>query len=103
MSVEKLLQQLGISYRVIEDEAYSSCPFHSPDYHPSWYINLRSGLHQCFSCGARGNLGFLIVRLSGVPYAEAVIQANDIVGSARIGEWQEDYYGVSFSPPAIKV
>jgi DNA primase len=103
MSVEKLLQQLGIQYRVIEDEAYSSCPFHSPDDHPSWYINLKSGLHHCFSCRARGNLCHLLVHVLQLSYAEAVIQANDIVGAARVGEWQENYYRVSFSPPAIKV
>lgn len=103
MSVEKLLKELGIEYRVINDEAYSACPFHSPDHHPSWYVNLRSGLHHCFSCGAKGNLAYLIHHVHGGSYASAVIQANEIAGFARIDEWRENFDNVSFSPPAIKV
>jgi len=101
--VDALLTELGIVHEVIDDEAYASCPFHSPDRHPSWSVNLASGVHYCFSCGAKGNLASLVAYLSGSTYSEAVIQVNQAVGWARAHKWREDYDAVHFSPMYLKV
>jgi hypothetical protein len=103
MSVENLLTQLGIRYRVIENEAVAKCPFHYPDRNPSWSCNLKSGLHHCFSCGAKGNLAYLVSSVAHVPYTEAVIKVNETIGFARMDKWREDYETVSFSPMSLKV
>jgi DNA primase len=103
MTIEDILTELGIQYRIIEDEAFAKCPFHFPDNHPSWSVNLNNGLHNCFSCGARGNLAYLLNRLSGLSYADAVIRVNEAVGHARMNKWREDYHSVGFSPMSLKV
>jgi DNA primase len=46
-------------------ELLCSCPFHSPDEHPSFNINLNSGLFKCFSCGISGNLTQFIAYMQG--------------------------------------
>lgn len=101
--IESVLTELGITYRVIDDEAFSPCPFHSPDNHPSWSVNLSSGLSYCFSCGARHNLASLVSSIRGTSYAESTIYVNQKVGHARTNRWREDYDNVSFSPMAMKV
>jgi DNA primase len=102
MSVESLLSQMGIRYRIIDDEAVARCPYHS-DNHPSWSVNLNNGLHYCFSCGAKGTIATLIRDFLGYSYAESVLMANETVGFARMSKWREDYDNVSFSPQALKV
>jgi DNA primase len=58
--VLKCLDELGIKVtRVIGDEAVAHCPGHlrlvgKQDAHPSWSVNLESGMHNCFGCGFRG-------------------------------------------------
>lgn len=101
--VEALIKELGIQYHVIDDEAFASCPYHSPDRHPSWSVNLKSGVHYCFSCGASGNLSSLVAYIRGIAYTEATIYVNEKVGPARIYSWREDYDNISFSPMALKV
>lgn len=101
--IESVLTELGITYRVIDDEAFAACPFHSPDMHPSWSCNIKSGVHYCFSCGARGSLSSLVSYMRGTTYSEATIYVNQQVGSSRIYAWREDFDEVSFSPMALKV
>ncbi|CAB4137810.1 Bacterial DnaG primase, TOPRIM domain [uncultured Caudovirales phage] len=55
------LDALGVDYDVRGNEANSLCPQHfqrtgKADNSPSWWINLSSGMHTCFSCGYKGNL-----------------------------------------------
>jgi hypothetical protein len=59
--VEAALQGLGIDYTVNGREAQSLCPMHYKrtnkyDNSPSWWINLDTGVHMCFSCHYKGNL-----------------------------------------------
>lgn len=103
VSIESFLAELGIEYRIIDDEAFAPCPFHSPDRHPSWSVNISSGVHYCFSCGARGNLASLVSYIRGIAYPEAAIYVNQKVGAARIYKWREDYDNVSFSPMSVKI
>lgn len=58
--VVKALQELGVRLSKVDgDEAVGWCPAHrertgKEDSHPSWGVNLETGMHNCFSCGFRG-------------------------------------------------
>lgn len=70
--VLRVLDELGIDYRVSGDEATALCP--NPrhrDRHPSWSVNLDTGSHNCFSCGYRGPLVRLVKTLRDVGDDEA--------------------------------
>jgi DNA primase len=68
------LDKLGIEYSIRGSEAVACCPAHD-DHHPSWSINLTSGMHYCFSCGFKGGLTGLVAQVSGVPYRDARLWA----------------------------
>jgi DNA primase len=64
------LTALGIDFTDHGLEALALCPTHyertgKEDHNPSWWINLESGLHTCFSCGYKGNLLQLICDVKG--------------------------------------
>jgi len=64
------LTALGIDFTDHGHEALALCPTHyertgKEDNNPSWWINLDSGLHTCFSCGYKGNLLQLICDVKG--------------------------------------
>jgi hypothetical protein len=101
--ISALLTELGLRYKIIDDEAFAPCPFHSPDHHPSWSVNLRSGVYYCFSCGAKGNLGHLVSHLTGRSYTASVVYVNQKIGWAKAGKWREDYGKVSVSPMSVKI
>lgn len=70
MDILATLDRLGVPGRVVGNEFSSRCPMHEQrtgkeDTHPSWSMNLTSGLHNCFSCGYRGSLFTLIRDLNG--------------------------------------
>lgn len=59
--VEDALSKAGIEGRVIGYEYVAPCPMHEArtgrsDANPSWSVNLKNGMHHCFSCGYKGNL-----------------------------------------------
>jgi hypothetical protein len=61
IDIEKVLLNLGIDYDNKGHEANGLCPMHEvrtgrADHSPSWWINLESGQHICFSCHYKGNL-----------------------------------------------
>ena len=65
LDTEQILESLGVDYTVANNEACSLCPMHEKrtgraDSNPSWFINLESGMHICFSCGYKGNLTQLV-------------------------------------------
>lgn len=67
-NVESALQGLGINYEDHGNEALALCPMHEErtgkaDHSPSWWINLETGMHVCFSCGYKGNLIQLVCDL----------------------------------------
>jgi DNA primase len=102
-SIENLLTLLGLTYKIIGDEAVSPCPFHSPDKHPSFSCNIRSGLYHCFTCGASGNLAHLISELKHLSYTEAVIYVNSVIGWAKSEKWREDQEHKNYAPPSLKI
>ena len=68
--VPTALDALGIEYSIHGSEANSYCPMHEErtgrqDNSPSWWINLETGAHTCFSCHYVGNLVQLVCDLKG--------------------------------------
>jgi DNA primase len=102
-SIENLLRESGIEYKVVGDEAVSRCLFHSPDRHPSFSVNLDNGLYHCFSCGARGNLAHLISNIKSITYPEAVIFVNSVIGWAKASKWREDEENKNIAPPSFRI
>lgn len=78
VDVSSTLRGLGISGHARGDEFVAECPMHyqrtgKQDSHPSWSINLNTGLFLCFSCGYKGSIITLISDLKGVTFDEAKI------------------------------
>lgn len=75
--MEDFLHGLGIeTYGARGSEVKALCPGHfdrtgKPDHNPSWSINADTGAHNCFSCGFRGSLQYLVSYLNGIPMEEA--------------------------------
>ena len=85
----EVLIGLGVEVRKVQnDEINGRCPVHhltkgreSSRY--SWYINSDTGLWYCFSCGARGNLPYLVSQLTDDPSALWSIQSHLINSGIR--------------------
>lgn len=65
VNVEAALESLAIGFTITNGEANGLCPMHKSrtgkeDHSPSWWINLESGMHTCFSCHYKGNLVQLV-------------------------------------------
>lgn len=68
--VETAVEALGFDYDTRGNEALALCPMHEArtgkeDHSPSWWINLDTGMHMCFSCGYKGNLIQLVCDVKG--------------------------------------
>jgi DNA primase len=82
------LEELGIEFRVNDDEALGRCPMHLErtgveDRHPSWSVRIEdrfldsgevvpAGTHNCFSCGYRGSFTALVCDVLKVDWVTAV-------------------------------
>lgn len=71
IDIEITLERLGIEGRYSGGEMVATCPMHYQrtgryDAHPSWSINLDTGLFICFSCGYKGSILTLIADLKGL-------------------------------------
>jgi len=65
LDVPTALEAMAIDFMDHGHEANALCPMHSArtgkaDNSPSWWINLDTGQHICFSCGYKGNLAQLV-------------------------------------------
>ena len=75
--MEDFLKGLGIeTYGARGSEVKGLCPGHldrtgKEDRNPSWSINADTGAHNCFSCGFRGGLQYLVSYINGIPMEEA--------------------------------
>lgn len=76
-SVEKAILELfkekNIAiYNQSSTEIAALCPFHDNKHSPSLYINIKTGLWQCFnpSCGAKGNFRQIYRSLTGKSYGK---------------------------------
>lgn len=68
-NIEAALVALDIDFYVRGEEANALCPMHEAitgkeDHNPSWWINLQTGQHICFSCGYKGGLLSLVCDLN---------------------------------------
>lgn len=61
------------------DEALALCPFHD-DTNPSLSINLKSGLYNCFSCGAKGDVYQFYQQRHGVDFKTAIDDLGRLAG-----------------------
>jgi DNA primase len=86
--ISALLDELGIDYYINDDEAVAQCPSHD-DKHPSWSVNLDSGLHHCFSCGFGGSLDTLVMTVLGLSYPEATSWIRGRAGLSLAKQWLE--------------
>jgi hypothetical protein len=64
------LDALGVDFTERGHEANALCPMHLKrtgkfDHSPSWWINLNTGAHMCFSCHYKGNLLHLVCDVKG--------------------------------------
>lgn len=67
-----VMDELNLDRVVIAgDEIRACCPFHK-ELNPSFGINIRTGLFNCFSCGTRGNFQQLVKEIKGFSYEESV-------------------------------
>jgi len=84
MSRSKIIQickDLGIQkITVVDDELHGRCPFgHHEDIHPSWGINLDSGLSHCFACNEDANLITLVMHLKEMSLWQAKQYLNEVL------------------------
>lgn len=101
-----ILGDLGVEVkRVSGDEINGRCPVHHltkgrESSRFSWYMNTDSGLHHCFTCGARGNLPQLVSQLTGDPDSITAVQTilirNGIDRLYRTEEWEEPEVAVDW-------
>jgi len=95
----QVMDQLGVEIkRQTGDELNGRCPVHhlykgrsSGGF--SFYINVDSGLWQCFTCGARGNLPSLVTALTNDPHAIKGVHlflAQSGLESRRAGPEEEE-------------
>ena len=76
--VERALDDLDIAlFTQRGSEVQGLCPMHekrtgSIDHNPSWWINVDTGAHICFSCGYKGNLYTLVRDVKGLDHEEVV-------------------------------
>lgn len=101
-SIGEVVKELGIKFTISGDEAVACCPAHN-ERHPSWSVNLKSGIHFCFTCGYSGNLAHLVSKMLNMSYTESVIWVNTRVGAARMYKWREDYNRTHVEPAVHRV
>jgi len=78
-NLEKNIRDLFDNYNIhIQNEGMSEvnifCPFHKNLHSPAFYINMKTGLWQCFnpSCGKKGNFRHLYKQVTGKPFGKDV-------------------------------
>lgn len=78
-NLEKNIRDLFNDYNIhIQSEGMSEvnifCPFHKNLHSPAFYINIKTGLWQCFnpSCGKKGNFRHLYKQVTGKPFGKDI-------------------------------
>jgi DNA primase len=84
-----VLENLGVEIHSSHgDEIQGRCPLHSrykgrESTRFSWYMNVDTGLHHCFTCGAKGSLSWLISELVADPMDLWRVQSHIIRNGLR--------------------
>lgn len=78
-SLESHIRELFDNYNIsVQNEGINEislfCPFHKNHNSPSFYINVKTGLWQCFnpSCGQKGNFRQLYKGITGRPFGRDI-------------------------------
>nr|DAT56968.1 MAG TPA: DNA directed DNA polymerase [Caudoviricetes sp.] len=78
-NLERTIRELFSNYNVVihnegVNEVNIFCPFHKNIHSPAFYINIKTGLWQCFnpSCGKKGNFRQLYKAITGRPYTKDI-------------------------------
>lgn len=75
VDTESVLTALGVRVaRVGDREISAHCPFHT-DNHPSFSMNIATGLFICFQCGRKGTLEWLIQEVGSGRGARSLLRA----------------------------
>jgi DNA primase len=83
IDVERVLLNLDLTlFAQRGAEVNGLCPMHKQrtgkdDHRPSWWINIETGAHICFSCGYKGNVYTLVSDVRGISNAEAQSFINE--------------------------
>lgn len=82
------------------DNLLGLCPFH-PDTNPSFSVNIKTGLYNCFGCGAAGDVFDFYMRRHGCDFKEAL---EELARRAGVEEKQdgEDKFLSIFLPDFCK-
>ena len=101
LDATKLIELLGLRNASVQGhELICSCPFsenhQNGDRHPSFGIDLNTGLNHCFSCGESGTLPQLAQRVLGVSFMQA---QQRVFGDLDFGEAQRIIDGTSTIAP----
>lgn len=102
MGIEEVLRELKIDYSVTGKEAVALCPSHK-EKKPSWSINLKSGLHHCFSCGFKGTLDSLVAFMLDFSYAQAHMWVAEKTQSSGLVLWRDNKEEKNFAPAYLGV
>ena len=73
MFCEKHLQNVEVE----DDKVFADCPFCGKGRH-HWDINLTTGLHFCYRCGARGNFYMLYKHIKGYYPKESILMEETV-------------------------
>lgn len=78
-NIERNIRELFDNYNIhIHNEGMNEvtifCPFHKNLHSPAFYINVKTGLWQCFnpSCGKKGNFRQLYKQITGKPFTKDI-------------------------------
>jgi DNA primase len=78
-NIERNIRELFDNYNIhVHSEGMNEvnifCPFHKNLHSPAFYINIKTGLWQCFnpSCGKKGNFRQLYKQVTGKPFTKDI-------------------------------
>ena len=71
-NIPAALTEMGIRYRLTEDEAWILCPFHDDRSLGSCSVNTKTGQFYCFSCGKGSGFPALVIAMEGFTWEVAV-------------------------------
>lgn len=106
-STEKSIRDLFDNYNIkIQNEGMNEvnifCPFHKNMNSPAFYINLKTGLWQCFnpSCGEKGNFRKLYKKITGKSLGRDIkldhtSLSNELERSLKYGIEEKKYLDIS--------
>ena len=71
-NIPAALTEMGIRYRLTEDEAWILCPFHDDRSLGSCSVNTRTGQFYCFSCGKGSGFPALVMEVTRGGWEDSV-------------------------------